>query len=91
MGVGFQVIEAQEVVDSSRRSICQVGFTWYVGCMNRYGVIEAFEEGMDPVEYIVNGFTFTPVVPPSLNHSLVVAINPKVSTRTNKPGESSDE
>jgi len=55
--------------------------------MNRYGVIEAFEEGMDLAEYIVNGFNFAPVVPPSLNHSLVVAINPKVSARTDKPGE----
>ena len=59
--------------------------------MNGYGVVEAFEEGMDLAEYIVNGFTFAPVVPPSLDHSLVVTINPKVSARTNKPGEGSDE
>jgi len=59
--------------------------------MNRYGVIEAFEEGVNPAEYVVDGSTFAPVVPPSLDHSLVVAVNPKVSARTNKPGEGSNK
>ena len=78
-------------VDATGKRVCWVVFTGNISRVYGESVVGLIKEGVDPAEYSINWFVFAPKVFPSFDDSLVVAVHPKMSARTDKPRDVPDQ
>ena len=66
-------------VETSEGRICWVVFTGNISCIDREGIMELLDEGMDLMKDLVCGFVSASEISPTFNNSFVISICFKVS------------